>query len=304
MRSLLLMLCAWALEGACLPVEGDAIRARDLAAAVPAFGALAPDAILGHAPAPGARRVFHREELLRLARLHQLQPEPFQEVCFEWPLSRLADEDLLAAMRGSLPADVSAVEIVDRSRFPVPPGELIFRPQGLTPAPGADRTLFYWKGQLRYAGTRTLAVWAKVRIAATVWRVKALVALERGVPVEESQLERYRAEGSPFGGTYASAIAQAVGRVPRIAIPAGAPVRMSELSTPPEIAAGERVAVEVRNGAMRILAEGRAERPARTGELVSLINPETGKRFQARAEARGRASINVRSREESRVKLP
>jgi flagella basal body P-ring formation protein FlgA len=304
MKPVLLLVCAWALGGACLPVAGDAIRAGDLARALPAFGTLAPALEVGHAPAPGARRVFHRAELLRLARVHHLQAEPLEEVCFEWPLSRLSDESLTSAMRGSLGPEVTSLEIVDRSRFPVPPGELVFRPQGISPAPGADRTVFYWKGQLRYAGARTMAVWAKVRITAATWRVRARVALVRGEPVGDSQVELSRAEGSPFGGTYANAVAQVVGRVPRIAIPAGAPVRLSDLSTPPDIAAGERVEVEVRNGAMRILAQGRAERPARAGEIVPLVNPETGKRFEARAEARGRASITVRQHEESRATLP
>ena len=39
--------------GACLPVEGDRILARDLAAAIPAFLGLNPEEILGFTPAPG-----------------------------------------------------------------------------------------------------------------------------------------------------------------------------------------------------------------------------------------------------------
>jgi hypothetical protein len=61
---------AWfapAQEASCHPVEGDRISARDLAAALPEFRTAPPEALVGQAPLPGARRTFHAPELRALA---------------------------------------------------------------------------------------------------------------------------------------------------------------------------------------------------------------------------------------------
>ena len=49
-------------------IEGEHIRAADLAAAVPAFATLDPELEVGLSPLPGVKRVFHPADLLRLAR--------------------------------------------------------------------------------------------------------------------------------------------------------------------------------------------------------------------------------------------
>jgi hypothetical protein len=74
----------------CQVVEGDRIRAGDIAVLVPAFAALNPAAEIGLAPLPGIKRVFHSGDLLQLARNHGIEIRSPQislpsEICFERP---------------------------------------------------------------------------------------------------------------------------------------------------------------------------------------------------------------------------
>ena len=96
-RCLLMLAAAVAARGQCLPVRGERILAGDLARAVPAFAGLAPELVLGYAPAPGARRVYGAAELSRLARRYGLAAEPGMEVCFARPLETLTSERVAAA---------------------------------------------------------------------------------------------------------------------------------------------------------------------------------------------------------------
>ena len=70
--------------GACQRVDGDYIRAGDLAAALPAFSGLDPAMEIGLSPLPGVTRVFHPADLLGLARANgiALSGSP-PAVCFE-----------------------------------------------------------------------------------------------------------------------------------------------------------------------------------------------------------------------------
>ena len=78
---------AWfapAQEPSCHPVEGDRILARDLAAVLPEFGSVQPDALLGQAPLPAAQRTFHSPELHALAHRFGIVLSPADDICFEW----------------------------------------------------------------------------------------------------------------------------------------------------------------------------------------------------------------------------
>src|SRR5271170_7752409 len=93
---------------ACRLVDGDHIRAGDLAAVAPVFAALDPTVEIGLAPLPGIKRVLHPVDLLQLARDHgiELAPSPGSppaEVCFE---------------RSGLPASRTS-----RAAVPLPPAD-------------------------------------------------------------------------------------------------------------------------------------------------------------------------------------
>ncbi len=297
MKVLFAVSCAVLLRAQCVPVTGETIRVGELAASNPVFAALAPDVEVGRAPAPGARRVFRTAELVRLARQHQLTAAQFTEVCFAWKMSVPSEESVREAMLASISGRAAQIEIVEQSRFSVPEGKMTFPAQGIAPAPGADRTLLLWKGQVRYSESRTAPIWAKVRIVGPVERVRTRETLLPGEPITAAQVELVRIEGTPVGGTFATALEEVLGRTVRMKVPAGAALRLTELAALPQIAAGQQAQIEVRNGTMRILAEGRAERAGHAGEIIPFTNPATGKRFRARVEGQGRASVTLSPRE-------
>src|ERR1700733_12516652 len=75
---------------ACHLIEAAAIHGRDLAAVLPVFAGIPPDAPVGPTPVPGMQRVFAPPELRRLAREYGLAPSVFaSNICFVWPVEPL-----------------------------------------------------------------------------------------------------------------------------------------------------------------------------------------------------------------------
>jgi hypothetical protein len=150
-------------RAACVPVEGDRIHGRELAAAHLKFEAIDANADLGPAPAIGTRRTFRFFELERVARGFgvQLDESDAREVCFERAVSRLSEEvlqPLLAkALRERPGFDAAQVEIVDFSRQVLPVGIPEFQQAGL------DHSGM-WRGRMAYGDNRSVPIWARVRV--------------------------------------------------------------------------------------------------------------------------------------------
>src|SRR5258706_8317178 len=121
--------------GSCLPVEGDRILIRDLAAAVPALASIDPDESLGFAPAPGVQRRFSAGEVTRLVARKGVTSE-MEPVCFERPLTPLTREQVMSAIQAALP-DGAQFELVAFSAAQIPKGPIEFPASGLArPRPG------------------------------------------------------------------------------------------------------------------------------------------------------------------------
>jgi hypothetical protein len=56
---------------------------------------------------------------------------------------------------------------------------------------------------------------------------------------------------------------------------------------------GDQVQVEVRSGGARVTFESKAESTGHLGDLIIVRNPENGKLFRARVEAKGRVSVQT-----------
>ena len=273
---------------ACLPVEGDRITAADLARADQAFAALPGETPLGFAPAPGARRVLQPAELARMAVRNGLTPGEQHAVCFERLAIPLSSEAVLAAMRATLPE--AHIELVAYSRYPVPRGDLVFPRSGLAaPARNAAGGVALWRGALHFANRR-VPVWARVRVTLMLTRTVAAEVLRAGVPIAAGQLRAETQEVFPSANIFPSP-EQIAGRSPRRTIPAGTPITTALLAPVHEVARGDTVRVEVRQGNTRLELEGRAERDGARGEIVIVKNPSTGRRFPARVEGPGKVVV-------------
>ncbi len=294
----------WLVSGGagCIAVEGEQILARHLAEAVPAFARLEGEAVLGYAPAPGARRILTAQEVARLAARHGLAVEG-REVCLERALAPLTAQKVVEALRRALGREDARIELLDFSRYPVPPGELEFPRSGLGAPPGGRAQAMLWRGRLRYDGRRSLPVWARVRIAASGKRLVAAENLAPGKPVEARQLRLEEGEWFPLGEAPLEAVEAAAGLLPRRWIPAGTVLYARMLAPPREVERGQTVAVEVVSGGAQLRFQARAETGGRAGDVILVRHPSNGRRLAARVEGPGKAVIDASFHERAAVGL-
>jgi flagella basal body P-ring formation protein FlgA len=69
------------------------------------------------------------------------------------------------------------------------------------------------------------------------------------------------------------------------------PVRAVVRIGPPEIQRGDKVAVRVISGSVLLTFEAEAVSSAHVGESVIVLNPESGRRFVARVEDKGKVVV-------------
>ena len=279
----ILMLAAAIQASPCLPVSGDTIHARDLAEALPAFAALPAEFSLGYAPVPGATRILPAQDLEEMAARQGVVLKQEEDVCFAWRLQAPSEEDFRAAMTAALDSPQASIEIVETSRFPVPPGDLTFSLSALKPPPrgDADRPVL-WKGHIEYGERGRFAVWARVRITADATRIAATKPVKAGVPIEREQVEVRPCRCFPFGDETARTLEEVVGRVSRQPFQPGDLIPTRSLDRPLDVDRGDLVTVKVHNGSAMIQSEGRAETRGRRGETIVVKNEASGKKFRAK----------------------
>jgi flagella basal body P-ring formation protein FlgA len=287
---------------ACVQVSGERLLAGELAAAAPALSSLPPETDLGYAPAPGARRLVSAAELARVLERHGVRGEAPAGLCVERRTQKLTRESVEAALRAALRSAAAPgapevrLEVLDFSRYPAPPGELEFARAGL-PAPPRPGVPVVWRGHVRYGNHRSLPVWARVRLAVAGDGMIAAESLSAGKPIEEHQVRRRGLEWFPFSEAPAREMGEVVGRIPRRAIPAGAPIRSSELEPAHEVERGESVTVEVLSGAAQLRFQARAESSGSAGDAVLLRNPSNGRTFSGRVEGAGKVTVDANTLE-------
>lgn len=279
---------------ACQTIQGEWILGADLAGALPAFSTMPRDAALGYSPAPGASRVFQYPELKRIAAKYGVPVSGDARACFEWKVGRVAEDAVRAAILESLHTPGARVDILAISQAPAPQGKLEFPMSGLSISSSGDpATPVLWRGYVSYAGSRRFAVWARVRVAATMARIVAVEPLQPMQPVERKQVRRETYDDFPLHNDVARDLDEVIGRIPRRAIRAGAAVLRSELAEPFQVQRGEHVAVTVMSGAAQVELEAVADTSGRQGDLITLTNPRSGKAFRARIEGKDRALVVV-----------
>lgn len=293
---LVLLLAHPALVMACASVEHDPIRARDLAQFVPVFGRLAPDTPIAAAPGPGVRRVFHSLELVSLARGYSLDLAGAEDVCFEWPMEVPDRARILEAMQSALPDSGTRIELLEISRYPAPRGRLEFHREDLgAPARPDAPSPVTWRGNVVYGGNQRFAIWARVRITASVSHLVAAETIREGTPIAPGQLRVESGDAFPLSGDTASRVEQVAGRIALRNIPAGSEIHLSQLKQPPDIKRGDVVTVEVLSGSARLAFTGKSESDGRQGETISVRNPRSNKIFQARVDGKDRALVDLRA---------
>ena len=191
---------------ACLPVEGDRIRIRDLAAAIPAFAGHDEQESIAFAPAPGAQRRFSAGELSRLAARKNIST-PIEPVCFERKLAPLTKEQVLTALRLSLPNDAE-LELIGfqrcagsrqgRSNFPHR-----VDPRASTASP---REPVVWKGRVTLCDRPQRNGLGQSRVWISRPTAVAAENLKTGKPIGEGQIRIEAVDSPPFLETASAAL--------------------------------------------------------------------------------------------------
>ena len=261
----------------------------DLAPALPGLAGVAPDQPVALAPAPGVQRVFRVPELQRIGLKFNIAATPESDVCFERRLTPLDSPRMLEAMQRQLPE--ARITILDHSKFNVPDGELEFPIAGLRQTPTGG----FWSGSVRYAGGRRFAIWANVKVVVTAARVVAVENLKAGRAIDAAQLRVEMRDEFPSAASYAASIEELAGKVLRRPVNAGDRVSTQWAEAAKDVVRGETVIVKVLSGSAVLEFEGRAESSGSTGQNIVVQNPGSKKRFQARVEGKGRATVTASS---------
>ncbi len=279
------LIFASAIAYACQPVDGPNITGKDLASADPSFANVDAAKIIAAAPIPGVRRVLLPQNLKQFG-------SASGPLCFERATTFLDESDLKKILVGQASSlrrgfqsapDALQINLLDFTRTPVPRGPITFS------AAGPDQSGL-WRGHIQYDATHTFPIWAKVRITTEQTWIEAVEPLAPGKPIEASQLKTQTGPRFPFAPAPATEV---VGKIPLRAIKPGEPILRSMLTEPKEVERGEKVNVEVKSGEALLSFDAVAESSGRAGDSVLIKNPENGRRFQARVEAKRKVVVTA-----------
>lgn len=273
------------LSGACVPVTGDKILARDFAAAVPGFAAADPEMTIGFAPLPGAERVFKVKETEAVARrAGSSLAVPEGDVCFVRVSHALEAEEIVKKLASILQISADKIELTDYSRGELPVGQMEF------PLSGAARSAesVLWRGRLVAEGGRSFAIWARIKVAIETEVVTAVSALVRGQEIAAEQVTVVRMRRSPFESGFLNKAENAIGRVVKRDVAAGAVLQANLLEEPKQVKHGEMVLVEAVSGRAQISFEARAQTAGSKGEQILVQNPANGRTFRATVMEKGK----------------
>jgi flagella basal body P-ring formation protein FlgA len=177
----------------------------------------------------------------------------------------------------------------------VPAGQIEFPLSGLgTPSPTGPSAPVLWRGDVVYGDSHRFAIWARVEIAAPCRRLTAGESLKAGRPLEARQIRvttgyllSDRRQGAPDGRGSDRDVADS------FRSPPAASCGSSCLAPPNEINRGDAVHIEVRSGAARLVLTARALNGGRSGDTISVRNPDSNKTFQARVTGKGTAIVEA-----------
>ena len=250
---------------------------------------VAPGTVVSPAPSPGYARTFLGSELRQLAQRFHLASVSDEPICVERAMAPLDQAKLLAFMQKELPG--AKIEILDFSKQPAPLGEMEFRVSGLRRNALSNEAT--WFGAIHYAPNRDFTIWARVRVTSRAERVIAVSDLTAGKPVEASQIRLETRDDFPSPAPMAGSLEDVVGRYPRALIRAGAEIRRDALEAPKDVRQGDVVEVIVESGAAYLKFEARAESSGLIGDTISVRNPTSAKRFQARVDGKDKVLVKA-----------
>ena len=274
---------------ACILVDGARIRAADLAAYAPAFGALPPDKDLGPAPAGTMVRVFYKVQLAALL------PGPAAELpdrlCVQRKRDAIPPEVWQAAVDATMsricPATPWKATVLEAPRHRFPSGEIAFNRAGLVASRGSAQL---WRGALQLPDKSSVPVWVRVEVQT---QRRALI-LHRPVAAGGTlTADDYREEEvwAPGLCTEEREAVRPEGMIVKRALAAGAAVVNEDLRRPPAVHRGQPVELEAASGTARLRVPTVAEHDAEVGDKVQLKSSWNGTKLVGRVTGSQKARV-------------
>lgn len=273
----------------CATARGAWLRAGEVSAVAPEFGALPRDTKLFRAPDPGVDRRIPVAELQAIGRRHGIAVVRDGDLCVTRATRIFSGSDFNDALDQALPQDSFPFRVLEHSRGPLPEGNLLFRAPQLRVLDATEGKA-HWRGALVDDAGRSFPVWAALQFTAREEYPIARRDLRHGHVLRGDDIEwKSRAllpgRSAPGGGWEGKAL--------RRGIRAGDEIPHAALRPPPAVSAGEPVSVEVAHGAARLVLEASAETGGRPGDAVIVRNPSSGKKFRASVVGRSRVEVRL-----------
>jgi len=279
----------------CAAIDGERIFARDLAAAIPSFLAVKEETDLGPSPSPGVRRILSRAQLARFAATVGLPADDLPaSLCLERQQSSLDPLAVLASLESAareiFPGEVVRVEMLDYLRYPLPPGALSFRRQGVFGGAGkAPDSPVLWRGSLTTKAKRTLPVWAKVKVLVrrACWSARAEITA--GAQPAEEQFVLAQNWLNPFLAVTDCADPREKNVRLRRSLRTGQRLLRSDVSIVPAVRRGESVQASLQIASATLSFDAVAEMDGVDGQ--SVLIKRDGRRLRARVTGTGAVQV-------------
>jgi len=275
-------------EALTLVVEGDRIRAGDLARVIGVWTDAPPGQVLGYAPLPGIRRRVSRPQLLRWAREAGLKAAPEEmppAVVVSRRMRRLETgelKDLLSealARSFQLPPERIEVELTGGEEPLVPDGSLSFD-LGSRVSRFNEPARLYLRWRDGGGRTGNLRVSAVVRVRGSFAEARADLPARTRLAAGDFVFREGPLPGDPE--EYLLTPQEVHGKQLRYSLRQGDLLRGSQLEQLQVVRRGDLIELRLRTGAVLLRVGGRAEEPGGVGDEIRIKNLESGQQVRAR----------------------
>ncbi len=280
----------------CLPVSGARVLAGELARQDVRFQSLAPETDLGYVPAPGESR-----QVPVPMRGEDPEGQFVSRICIVRAMRPLTQAAIQAAL--DLPATgLPIAEVKAWQEGDFPEGVIRMPRKGIVhPAKGSHEVL--WRGAVEYENGRTAPFWARVTLRRERSCGRWIRAVRRGQPVNAEAIEQSPCDAAAvIAEVLPGQVDEAVLTGHQLArdVSAGAWLEQSQLTRKPTLQRGDRAALVVRRGSVRLSLPVVAEQAGAVGESIWVRSVRTGQASGSQGSSQ-RVRAVVESRDSVRL---
>ena len=255
---------------------------------------------VAHAPPPGRKAVVDADWLQHVAMLNGLDwktDDPFLEVVIERagvtiPRERIQQE-VLAALAAQGVSSEAQVELLGQDLQMTVPADV-------TPTI-AIKDMVYDPGSKHFTATVEAPAGApnptRLTIAGAVYDVEDVPTLAHpvahGEVIAARDLAFLHMRADKVRHDVILDVDQIIGLTPKSAMRGGQPLTLADLQHPTAIERNALVTVVLRQGAMTLSIEGRANEPGSVGDIIKVTNTRSNQVIPARVEGPNLVSVGI-----------